>query len=59
MILSVQNLGEILLSLLMIQFIRTKYERRYYVIVSIVVLSEKKKYQVVCEYECESNPRIQ
>lgn len=41
MILSVQNLGEILLSLLMIQFIRTKSERRYYVIVSIVVLSEK------------------
>ena len=41
MILSVQNLAEILLSLLMIQFIRTKSERRYYVIVSIVVLSEK------------------
>ena len=41
MILSVQNLGEILLSLLMIQFIRTKSERRYYVIVSIVVLSGK------------------
>lgn len=41
MILSEQNLGEILLSLLMIQFIRTKSERRYYVIVSIVVLSEK------------------
>ena len=41
MILSVQNLGEILLSLLMIQFIRTKSERRYYVVVSIVVLSEK------------------
>ena len=41
MILSVQNLGEILLSLLIIQFIRTKSERRYYVIVSIVVLSEK------------------